>query len=113
MIVAIVGSRTINDYELFKAATKQSGFEITEIVSGGANGVDKLAERYARENNIPIKILRPDWDKFGKSAGIRRNVDINKAVEAVIALWDGKSRGTAHSIQLATRRKMPLFVMKP
>jgi len=111
MRTAIVGSRTITDYDILEAAVKQSGFFISEVVSGGARGADMLGELYAKANNIPTKIFLPDWKTFGRSAGYRRNHDIITYAECVIALWDGQSRGTAHSIRLAENQKKPLFVM--
>lgn len=71
MKVAVIGSRGFNNYN--KVVETLSGLTITEIVSGGAVGADKLGERFANENNIPTKIFLPDWEKYGKSAGFKRN----------------------------------------
>ena len=86
MKTIIAGSRGITDYSVVKQAIAESKYEITEIVSGGARGVDILGERYARESNIPIKRFLPDWDKFGKKAGILRNQDMGNYADALIAV---------------------------
>lgn len=112
MKVAIVGSRTITDYDLVKVAIKWSDFAVTEIVSGGAKGVDTLAERYAKENKLPITIFKPDWNTYGMSAGFRRNKDIIESVEAVIVVWDGQSRGSKHSIGLAKKYNKPCYILQ-
>ena len=81
MKILIAGSRTITDINILSKAIRLSGYKITasdEIVSGGARGVDTLAEVYARGKNIPIKIFKPDWNKYGKSAGVIRNYEMAK-----------------------------------
>lgn len=71
--VIIAGPRTIIDYELLLNAIKLSDIEITEVVSGNAKGVDSLGERYAKENNIPLKVFPADWKTYKKAAGPIRN----------------------------------------
>jgi hypothetical protein len=99
MKVAIVGSRTFNDYELMSNTLKR--INITKIISGGAFGADTLAERYAKEQNIETKIFLPEWDKYGKKAGFIRNTDIINECELVVAFWDQTSKGTLDSINKA------------
>jgi predicted Rossmann fold nucleotide-binding protein DprA/Smf involved in DNA uptake len=104
MKVAVVGSRNFNDYSYMHEVLQSFDylkFEITEIVSGGARGADSLAERYARENNLPMKVFAAEWDKYGKSAGYKRNKLIVDYADVVFAFWDGESKGTQHSINLA------------
>lgn len=113
MRVIIAGSRSIDDYELLLDAIEASGFKITQILSGRARGVDKMGESYARRNKIPLKYFPADWDKYGKSAGIRRNVLMGENADALIALWDGKSKGTAHMIDYAKRKGLQVFVLQP
>ena len=100
MKLAVVGSRTLTKYKLLLNELNQYD-GITEIVSGGAQGADKLAERYAKEKNIPIKIFKADWGRYGKRAGYVRNKEIWDYADQGIAFWDGHSRGTAHSFELA------------
>lgn len=110
MKLAIVGSRNINDYQILEAAIKEYNLIPTSIVSGGADGVDTLAFRYAKQNNIPIVVFKPDWRKYGKSAGFKRNIQIVESSDVVLAIWDGKSKGTKHSIDLANKAKKLLFI---
>lgn len=103
MRVIIAGGRNFNDYILLsqKCDKAFSLLNKVEIVSGTANGADKLGERYANEKGHPIKRFPANWDKYGKSAGYRRNEDMAKYADALIAFWDGESRGTKHMIDLA------------
>jgi hypothetical protein len=114
MKLAIVGSRTFNDYQLLESTILQN-FDIasiTYVVSGGANGADKLGELFAKKHNIETIIYKPDWKKYGKSAGFLRNYDIINAADHVIAFWDGVSNGTKHDIDIATQKGKPLMVKK-
>ena len=99
MKTAIIGSRNFTDYKLLKEYC--SKFDITEVISGGARGADSLAENYAKENNIKLTVFPADWKKFGKSAGFIRNKDIIDNADFVIAFWDGESKGTLNSINIA------------
>jgi len=114
MKVAIVGSRTFNDYLALKKFISDTIDinQIEYIVSGGAKGADFLGQNYAEELKLPIKIFEADWDKFGKSAGYIRNVDIVKESTVVFAFWDGKSRGTRHTIDLCRKHLKPVYIFK-
>lgn len=109
MKTIIAGSRGIEDYGAVRSAIEASGFEITEVVSGGARGVDKIGERFARVNFIAIKQFIPDW-KAGRQAGILRNVQMAEYADALIAIWDGNSTGTKHMIDIATRKGLKVYV---
>lgn len=100
MKVAVIGSRTFDDYELMKIILDK--FDITLIVSGGAKGADKLSEKYALEKNIPVQIFKPDWS-IGRHAGFLRNTTIIEYSDFVVAFWDGKSKGTLDSINKAKK----------
>jgi predicted Rossmann fold nucleotide-binding protein DprA/Smf involved in DNA uptake len=108
-ITAVVGSRTITDYNLVKDILDTH--TITQIVSGGATGIDQLAERYSAKHlaTTPI-IIKPDWAKYGKQAGFLRNKDIIAAADQVIAIWDGTSKGTKNSINLAKKQNKVLHL---
>ena len=110
MRVAVIGSRNFSDYELVKKVLDQLDFTI--LVSGGARGADSLGERYAKENHIETLIFIPEWDKLGKSAGYIRNISIVENSDIIIAFWDGISKGTKHSIDLATKRMKALRIIK-
>lgn len=107
--VAIVGSRSFDDYEYMKDCLDKHTIE--EVVSGGCKyGADKLAERYAEEKDLTLTILPADWEMFGKSAGFKRNVDIVRRSDYVIAFWDGKSKGTKHTIEIARKQNKRVII---
>lgn len=110
MKLAIIGGRDFLDYELLKSVVDKVKTPITLIVSGGANGADRLAERYARERGIPTKIFPAEWDKYDKRAGFLRNVDIITEADGVIAFWDGESRGTKSSIEIAEKQGKKVYI---
>lgn len=109
MKVAVIGSRSFNDYEKLKDTL--SKIDVSLLVSGGANGADKLGEQYANENNIPTKIFLPDWKKHGKAAGFLRNTDIINEAELVVAFWDQQSNGTRDSIQKAEKQGKKVMII--
>lgn len=115
IVAAIVGSRTFTDYDFLKKTLNdyRAGNDlIGGIVSGGAAGADRLAERYAGESRIPIEIIKPDWKKYGRGAGLLRNTAIIEQADVVFAFWDGKSRGTRDSIIKATNLKKEIHVIQ-
>lgn len=102
----VVASRGYVDYEDFKLrllkVVNNLDIEmsaITEIISGGAKGVDTLAKRFAEENNILWKEYLPDYKQFGKQAALQRNTLIVEDSDVIIAFWDGHSRGTKDTIK--------------
>jgi len=105
MKLAIVGSRDITNYPFFKqkvdSILESMDSPIDVIVSGGAQGVDSMAERYAKEKNIPTQIFKPDWAKFGKAAGPIRNRTIVENSDMIIAFPIEGSRGTQSTIDIA------------
>lgn len=110
MKVAIVGSRSITDYDLVELAVVRSGFLISSVISGGAKGVDSLARQYAWIHGLPFTEFPANWDKYGKVAGRIRNSQMADVAQAIIAIWDGESRGTAHTLECAIQRKLPTYV---
>lgn len=113
MKLAVIGSRNFNNKEcLYKHLTQfNSQCPISEIVSGGAKGADSLGFDWAVNHNIPTKIFKPDWAKYGKGAGFIRNKDIINNSEYVIAFWDGISKGTKNSIDLAKKLNKELKII--
>jgi hypothetical protein len=110
--LAIVGSRGFTDYETFcifisDYITK----EVDTIVSGGARGADYLAKKYAKEHQLKYIEIPAQWDKYGKSAGYRRNAAIVNLSDFVVAFWDGQSRGTKHTIDLSNKSGKPLEII--
>lgn len=107
----IAGSRTIYEDKWISLAVQKSGFEITEVVSGCANGADILGEHWATNNKIPIKSFPADWNKYGKSAGMIRNKQMGDYSDCLIAVWDGISRGTNNMITYMKSIGKPVFVL--
>jgi len=115
MKIGVVGSRTITDYETLSDALTNapcSWMDDSKFISGGADGVDTLAERYAARNNIPIEVIEPDWEDWseGHPAHVRNERIVDKS-DAVIALWDGQSNGTRNTIDAALNDGTPICVM--
>ncbi|MGD9560883.1 MAG: DUF2493 domain-containing protein [Pyrinomonadaceae bacterium] len=90
MKVLVCGSRTINDPAAVSRAVEQSGIRPTQIISGGARGVDRLASEYAAAKGIEFIEYLADWDKYGKRADFVRNYAMVGAADAVIAVWAGQ-----------------------
>lgn len=110
MKVIIAGSRLITSYPAVCMAILKSGFEITEVVSGTARGVDTLGEQWAKLSGIPVKRFPADWNGLGKQAGYVRNVQMSQYAHALIAVWDGRSAGTKSMIYLANRELLAVYV---
>lgn len=88
---------------------------VTEIVSGGAKGIDKAGERFASKYELPLKRISANWEKLGKKAGFIRNVEMANYADSLLAIWDGKSKGTEHMINTMNKLKKQvyLFEFKP
>jgi hypothetical protein len=82
-----------------------------EIVSGGARGVDTFGEIYARDNCIKVKVFPADWNTHGKKAGYLRNVQMAEYADALLAIWDGESKGTKHMIDTMKRMNKQVYVV--
>lgn len=82
-----------------------------EIVSGAARGADALGERYAAERGLAVKQFPADWDRYGRSAGYRRNAEMAEYADAAVVFWDGKSKGSKHMINLAKEKGLPVRVV--
>ena len=111
MKTIIAGSRNITDYTLVEAAVKESGFEITEVVSGAARGVDRLGEVWADQHQIVYRQFKADWNTHGKAAGFIRNQEMADYAEALVAVWNG-SRGTKDMITRATNRGLKVHIKR-
>ena len=83
-----------------------------EIVSGGARGADSLGEQYARERGFKLSVFRAEWNKYGKSAGYRRNEQMALYADAVVVFWDGVSKGSKHMIDIAMRQGIKVRVVR-
>lgn len=110
MKVIIAGSRTVTDMETVQKAIEESKFEIKEVVSGCAKGVDTLGIVWAYNNNVPVAPYPANWEVNGKRAGFLRNQSMADYSDALIAIWDGKSRGTADMISRAEKKGLKLYI---
>lgn len=113
MKTIIAGSRDIEDLQIVLDAIEASGFEITEVVSGTARGVDTLGIDYAISVGLPYKKFPAKWTVDGiyrPQAGILRNIEMACYAEALIAIWDGVSKGTLHMINIAKKKGLKVYV---
>lgn len=113
--VIIAGTRTFSDYSLLaeyadKKLAEVSKRDSIEIVSGGASGADALGERYAKERGYYIRRFDAEWKRYGRAAGPRRNKQMAEYADALLAYWDGKSRGTKNMIELAKENGLKVGV---
>lgn len=108
--IAIVGSRNWTDIKTIQSFIEKLALDTT-IVSGGAKGVDSIAESIAHGCNLKTLIFLPDWKKHGRAAGFIRNKLIIENADEVVAFWDGLSKGTSHSIKLAKTKGIPTKII--
>ena len=111
MRIAIVGSRDFPRLEEVRQFVYEQE-RTTVIISGGARGVDSIAVEEARKLHMPYEVYPADWNRYGRSAGFRRNQTIVDAADEVVAFWDGESRGTKHTIDLARAAKKPVRIIQ-
>jgi hypothetical protein len=108
MRVLVCGSRGWKDSSTIHRVLGRlhhPGMKITEIIHGGAAGADTMAGNWARGNFVPVRVFIPDWEQFGRSAGFKRNIQmLDTNPDLVLAFWDGRSKGTKHTIDTAVRR---------
>ena len=128
MKVIVAGSRSIIDYNIVYKAIMEAKIEkITEIVSGTAKGVDQMGERWAKENNIPIKKFPANWKnleapgavikrgpygEYNVKAGFDRNKQMAEYAEALICIIQNNSSGSASMIKLAEEHGLQVFVTR-
>lgn len=110
MKVAIIGSRsvTMRSYEIL---CEKIPIGASLILSGGAQGADQLAKYYAEQNNLPYQEFLPDYKTFGRNAPLKRNESMIDHADYVLALWDGRSRGTAYGINYCIQSYTPVKVL--
>lgn len=114
MKVIVAGSRNLPDpIGLVRKAVVASGFDVQLIISGCARGADKAGEQYADIMRLPVWRFPADWQTHGKSAGYKRNQEMAEKADALIAIWDGESKGTKHMIDIATKKGIPVYVHRP
>lgn len=112
MNICVNGSRGFQDYELMQESLRPYFSADDVLLSGGAKGADSLAEKFAAENGIRVIRYLPDWEKYGKPAGIIRNEEMLNSSQMLISFHDGKSPGTAHAISYAKRNNIECVVIR-
>ena len=108
MKIAIIGSRKLNVENLEDHIPQ----EATEIVSGGAKGIDSDAANYALERGIKLTVFQPDYARYKRGAPLKRNMQIAEYADECIAFWDGKSKGTMHTVELFRKLGKNVTVIK-
>lgn len=114
MKIIVAGSRGFNDYNLLKEKLNEVVGDNSdiEIVSGMARGADLLGVKYANEMGYKVKEFPAQWDKYGKSAGYKRNAEMAQYANTCICFWDGLSKGTKHMIDLANKYNLKVHIVK-
>ena len=107
MKLLIVGSRGIVDFDL----SEYISTEVDTVISGGARGIDSLAEKYADSHRISKYIIRPNYARYGRAAPIKRNDLMIDMADAVLVIWDGKSKGTHYILDRVKKNNKPLTLV--
>ena len=108
MKLLIVGSRSITDFDL----SPYIAADVDTVISGGAGGIDRLAENYADTHRLSKYIFRPRYDLYGRVAPLKRNEQMVDIADAVIIVWDGCSKGTRYTLKYAEKTKKPITLIR-
>ena len=108
MKLLIVGSRSITDFDL----SPYIPADIDTVISGGASGIDSLAEQYADLHRLSKYIVRPRYDLYGRAAPLRRNEQMVDIADAVLVIWDGRSKGTQYTLKYTKKMNKPITLVK-
>ncbi len=106
MKVAVIGSRGLQIENLGDYLPP----ETTEIISGGAHGVDACAREYAQRQGLKLTEYLPEYSRYGRAAPLKRNITIIENADLVLAFWDGRSRGTKYVIDNCKKRNIPVEI---
>lgn len=115
MRVIIAGGRDYDDWSDGEGYIEEFRNQISSkmsVVCGMAKGADTLGLRYAKENELVVYKFPANWDKYGKSAGYVRNKEMAEHADALLAFWDGKSKGTKNMIDIALREALLVRVVR-
>ena len=108
MKLLIIGSRSITDLDLSPYIPS----DVDTIISGGAKGVDSLAEQYADLHRLSKYIVRPRYDLYGRAAPLKRNEQMVDLADAVLVIWDGKSKGTQYTLRYSQKTNKPTTLVQ-
>ena len=108
MKLLIVGSRSIKEFDLSPYVAD----DIDTVISGGAEGIDVLAEQYADQHRLSKCVIRPRYARYGRCAPLRRNEEMVDMADAVLIIWDGRSRGAQYTAQYAQKAGKPITLIQ-
>ena len=108
MKLLIVGSRSIKDFDL----SPYISADVDTVISGGAGGIDSLAERYADLHRLSKYILRPRYNFYGRCAPLKRNEEMVEMADAVLIIWDGRSKGTQYTLKYTKKINKPITLIQ-
>lgn len=108
MKLLIVGSRSVTAFDL----SPYIPTEVDAVISGGARGIDRLAEEYADLHRLSKYIVRPRYDLYGRAAPLKRNEQMVEMADAVLIIWDGRSKGTEHILKYTKKMNKPVTLVK-
>ena len=108
MKLLIVGSRSIREFDLSPYIPEG----VDTVISGGASGIDHLAERYADQHHLSKYIMRPHYELYGRAAPLRRNEQMVNLSDTVLIIWDGQSRGTQYTLKYASKLNKPIILVQ-
>ena len=114
MRVIVAGGREFDDeqrlHNVLSLLTNEYGF--SQVVCGMARGVDMFGKHWADLNNLPVVEFPANWNRYGKSAGYKRNLEMAENADMLIAVWDGKSKGTGHMIDIAKTKGLKVIILR-
>ena len=108
MKLLIVGSRSITEFDL----SPYIPADIDTVISGGAGGIDSLAEQYADLHRLSKYIIRPRYDLYGRAAPLKRNEQMVDMADVVLVIWDGRSKGTQHTLKYTKKTNKPITLVR-
>lgn len=108
MKLLIAGSRSITDFDLSPYITD----DIDTVISGGASGIDRLAEQYADAHNLSKYIIRPRYDLYGRAAPLKRNEQMVDLADIVLIVWDNRSKGTQYTLKYTRKMNKPMTLIQ-
>lgn len=108
MKLLIVGSRSITDFDL----SPYIPTDVDTIISGGADGIDRLAEQYADLHRLSKYIVRPRYDLYGRAAPLKRNEQMVDMADAILVIWDNRSKGTQYTLKYTKKKNKPITLVQ-
>lgn len=114
--ICVNGSRGFEDrekiYEALDNLIPEETRESVVLITGGCRGPDTIAEEWAIDRGVEVEVVRAKWLIEGRAAGPKRNARMIKLSDRLISFWDGKSRGTKGTIELANIKKIPVTIVE-